>query len=109
MTIRKNADGVVLLEGDCVLEEAEELQRLLLDDPRPAVDWRACTAAHTAVIQVLLVARAALHGPPEGEFLRAFVDPLLQPDGRAANAGVDKARMPAHRSLLPIRKGHSFR
>jgi hypothetical protein len=80
MTIRMGADGVILLEGDCLLEEAEELLRHLLVDPRPAVDWRACTAAHTAVLQVLLAARPALRGPPEGEFLRMFVDAVVQSD-----------------------------
>jgi hypothetical protein len=81
MTIRMGADGVILLEGDCLLEEAEELLRHLLVDPRPAVDWRACTAAHTAVIQVLLAARPVLRGPPEGEFLRMFVEAVVRSDG----------------------------
>jgi len=85
MTIRKGADGVILLEGDCPLEEAEELLRHLLVDPRPAVDWRACTAAHTAVIQILLAARPMLRGPPEGEFLRAFIDVVLQSDDHGSN------------------------
>lgn len=84
MTIRKGTDGVILLEGDCLLEEAEELLRHLLVDPRPAVDWRACTAAHTAVIQVLLAARPVLRGPPEGEFLRIFIDAFLTSDGHGS-------------------------
>jgi hypothetical protein len=88
MTIRKDSEGVILLEGDCLLEEAEELLRHLLVDPRPAVDWRACTAAHTAVIQVLLAARPALRGPPAGEFLRLFVDAVVHSDGLGSKDNV---------------------
>ena len=105
MTIRIAADGVVLLDGICLLEEAEELQRLLLADQRPAVDWRACTAAHTAVIQVLLAARPVLRGPPEGEFLRSFIDVVLQSDAQNGSTAFDKAKMPGDKSLPPLQEG----
>lgn len=81
MTIRVAADGSIALEGICPLEDAEELQRHLLADPRAIVDWRACVAAHTAVIQILLAAKPVLKGPPEGEFLRRYIAGVLQPVG----------------------------
>jgi hypothetical protein len=46
--------------------------------PGAVVDWRRCDAAHTAVIQVLLAARAQVLGPPRGEWLRSFVEPAIK-------------------------------
>ncbi len=70
-------DGIVLLEGDCSLEDAEPLLRLLAEAPTPPVDWRNCETAHAAVIQVLLAARPVLNGPPRGLFLSGLVEPAL--------------------------------
>ena len=77
MTIRISEDGTIRLEGQCSIEDAEPLQRHLLANARAAVDWTACDTAHTAIIQILLVARPALRGPPRGEFLRLHAQPLL--------------------------------
>jgi hypothetical protein len=81
MTVRSAADGSIRLEGDCTIEDAEPLQRLLLTAPEATLDWRTCTAAHTAVVQILLAARPALRGPPDSAFLRDWIEPLLQPSG----------------------------
>ena len=78
MTVRLSPDGVVLLEGACPIEDAEPLQRLLLASPAATLDWRACTAAHTGVIQVLLVAKPVLVGPPDDALLAAWVEPILK-------------------------------
>ena len=78
MTVRVSTDGTIELGGICPIEDAETLQRHLLDMPGAVVDWRACVQAHTAVIQVLVASRAKLTGPPAGEFLRTRLDPLLQ-------------------------------
>ena len=77
MTIQVSADGTIALEGDCPIEDAERLQRELLAHPSAALDWRACRAAHTAVVQILMVARRPLVGPPASGFLRTHVEPLL--------------------------------
>lgn len=77
MSVRLGDGGMILLEGECVLEEAEVLLGHLLTLPQAAVDWRACEAAHTAVVQVLLASSAPVQGPPRGEFLRHRVEPLL--------------------------------
>ena len=85
MTVRLSPDGVVLLEGACPIEDAEPLQRLLLAAHATTLDWRACTAAHTGVIQVLLAAKPALIGPPDDAFLAKWISPILQ--RAAAGAG----------------------
>ena len=78
MTLRVSADGTIELDGVCAIEDAEKLQQYLLADPEAAVDWRSCAGAHTAVIQILLAAKPVVRGPPESEFLRSHIDPLLK-------------------------------
>jgi hypothetical protein len=58
------ADGVIILEGACPVDEAESLLELLLANPGAPVDWSACGHLHTAVVQVLLAARPAMEGEP---------------------------------------------
>ena len=67
-----------MLEGSCPSEDADALVQHLLANPGAVVDWRACEAAHSAVIQVLMAAKPRLVGPPAGEALRAWVEPSLQ-------------------------------
>jgi hypothetical protein len=69
--------GTIELQGACDLEDAEKLLQYLIDSPQATVDWRACTAAHTAVVQVLLAARPTFRGPPKGDFLRQHIEPLV--------------------------------
>jgi hypothetical protein len=77
LTVKLSADGTIELEGRCTLEDAEVLQRELLAHAGATVDWRACHAAHTAVVQVLIAARPPIVGPPASDFLRMHVEPLL--------------------------------
>jgi hypothetical protein len=77
MTVRLNDDGAIVLEGICPAEDAEPLQRLLLEHPGAAVDWRMCDEVHTAVLQVLLAARPSIKGPPRAAFLQHFIGPAL--------------------------------
>ena len=79
MTIRLSADGTIELHGICPLEDAERLQHYLIADAKAAVDWRSCSGAHTSVIQILLAVRPVLHGPPDSDFLRDCIAPLLKP------------------------------
>ena len=78
MTVRSSAQGSIVLEGACPSEDADALVQHLLASPEAAVDWRACEAAHSAVIQVLMAAKRRLVGPPAGEALRAWVEPSLR-------------------------------
>lgn len=77
MTIRQAGSGVIELEGECAVEEADALLQQLLANPAAVVDWERCDQAHTAVIQVLLLARPPLRGIPRGTALREWVYPLL--------------------------------
>ena len=79
MTIRLTADGTIELDGVCPLEDGEKLQQFLISDPDATVDWRACAAAHAAVIQILLAVKPDLRGPAGSDFLRNHIEPLLQP------------------------------
>ena len=77
MTVRSTEHGHIALEGACPSEDADALVQLLLTRPGTTVDWRACEAAHSAVIQVLMAAKPRLLGPPSGESLRKWVEPNL--------------------------------
>jgi len=68
---------VVLLEGECPVEEAEALLEALLANPGAPVDWSGCDDLHTAVFQVLMAARPALRGSPRDPFLRRWAAPAL--------------------------------
>jgi hypothetical protein len=73
MTVRSTADGKIVLEGSCPHEEAETLLQHLIGTPEASVDLRACDFAHTAVVQVLLVCKPKLLGPPRSGSLRQWV------------------------------------
>ena len=77
MTVSIASDGTIQLEGECPSEDAETLLQHLSAHPGAVVDWRACEAAHTAVIQVLLAARPKLAGPPRDISLRDWVVPAV--------------------------------
>ncbi len=77
MTIHLAANGTMELKGNCPVEDAELLLQQLAANPRAVVDWSACESAHSAVIQVLLVAGAVPKGIAMHPFLRDRVAPLL--------------------------------
>ena len=77
MSVRLAPTGVIELEGVCTSEDAEVLLQHLLAVPDAVIDWEACESAHTAVIQVLLLAKPTLRGVPKGAALRDWVHPLL--------------------------------
>jgi hypothetical protein len=63
--IRTGPD-TIRLEGDCPVEDAETLLSALLAAPAAEPDLGGATHIHTAVFQVLLAARRAVHGAPQG-------------------------------------------
>jgi hypothetical protein len=81
MTVRISVNGSVEMSGVCPVEDAEILLQFLLSAPNAPVDWSLCESAHTAVIQVLLVAEARLQGTPKNVFLKDHVGPLLENAG----------------------------
>ncbi len=76
MTVRFEA-GVVFLEGECPVDEAETLLEILQANPGVPVDWTGCRHAHTALLQVLMAARAVTQGEPEDAFLRTWGERFL--------------------------------
>lgn len=76
MSVRQEG-GVVFLEGDCPVEDAEPLLAALLGGGPPVVDWSGCASLHTAVLQVLLAVRPELRGSPGEAFLQKWVRPIL--------------------------------
>ncbi len=77
MTVQLAPDGVIALSGRCGAEDAEVLQGHLLAAPDSSVEWSACQHLHSAVLQVLLIAKPRLRGVPPSAFLRTHVEPLL--------------------------------
>jgi hypothetical protein len=78
MTVKLSADGSAELVGFCPVEDAETLLQHLLGKPGAAIKWNACEGAHTALIQVLLVARAMPVDTPNNAFLSEHIGPLLR-------------------------------
>jgi hypothetical protein len=77
MTVCRSDSGVIALQGDCPIEDAEPLLQLLLAEPDAALDWTACDHAHAAVLQIVLAAAPVVIGPPRGDFLRDHIAPTL--------------------------------
>jgi hypothetical protein len=73
MTVTLADAATITLAGACSIEDAEPLLQLLLANPQARVDWRACDHAHGAVVQILLIAKAEVLGPPRGAFLADFI------------------------------------
>ncbi len=77
MSIRV-AGNVILLEGQCGLDDAERLLRVLLEASEAPIDWHNCADAHTAVIQLLVIAGREIRGTPRSDFLKDKIAPLLR-------------------------------
>jgi hypothetical protein len=83
MTVRVDNEGVIILAGDCPVEDAETLLEHLQGGRDAPVDWSGCTALHTAVLQVLMAAKPKLLGECGDEFVRTWA--LIAPrDGVTA-------------------------
>jgi hypothetical protein len=59
MSVTRDRDGTIVLEGACPVEDAEPLLQLLQGTPSGSLDWTRCSHLHTAVLQVILAARIA--------------------------------------------------
>jgi len=82
MPIRFEAD-VAVFEGACAVDEVMDLAGWLdgrgLDGQGGArVDLGRCTGLHTALLQLLMAARAEVAVEPEDGFLRGRVVPVLR-------------------------------
>lgn len=77
MTVALSPDGMILLEGACGAEDADQLLQLMLSAPDAVVDWRRCGSAHSAVLQVLMAAQPRVLGPPMDPTLAGRIAPAL--------------------------------
>lgn len=68
MTVRV-ADGVILLEGHCPVEDAEPLLVALRETAAPRVDLSHVGQLHMAVAQLLLAVRPLVLVPPSERFI----------------------------------------
>jgi hypothetical protein len=64
MSVKVPERDLIVLDGHCPSEDAENLLQRLLVAPAATVDLRTCEELHTAVIQVLLAAAPVLRLPP---------------------------------------------
>jgi hypothetical protein len=62
VSVRRDDDGSILLEGVCAAEDAESLLQLLQATPEAPLDWTQSNHLHTAVLPVILAARPKLVG-----------------------------------------------
>ena len=83
MTVRLDNAGVIILAGECPVEDAETLLEHLQARRDGPVDWSGCTALHTAVLQILMAARPKLLGECGDGFVRTW-GAIAPRDGVAA-------------------------
>lgn len=80
-------NGVLRLQGDCQVEEAETLVGLLQSAGASSVDLSQCRHLHSALVQALLAFRVRIVGESQTPFIRDFVAPALDLAGRVAAEG----------------------
>lgn len=64
-------------QNTCTVEEALPLLEFLNKAKAPKVDLAACTYLHTALLQLLLMARPRISAPPSDPVVARWVGPLL--------------------------------
>ena len=73
MSVRRGENGTIVLEGLCPAEDAETLLQMLHTSPQARLDWTRCERLHTAVLQVILVARSVPAGPCGDPWIERWV------------------------------------
>jgi hypothetical protein len=74
VSVRRQEDGTILLEGHCPVEDAESLLQMLQATPKVPLNWVQCTCLHTSVLQVILAAPTRRHGPCGDPWVRQWVE-----------------------------------
>ncbi len=67
------ADGVIWLDGRCLVEDAETLLLAIQQDSEAPVDIAGVQRLHLAVLQVLLVLKPKLRGTASNAFLARHI------------------------------------
>ena len=81
MTVRRRDSGTVILDGECLVEDAEALLQLLTTMPGAALDWTQCRRLHTAVLQVVLASGSVPAGPCGDAWVAQWLAPKLSQKG----------------------------
>ena len=76
MSVRLDGN-IIVLEGQCRVEDAEPLLRWLQADPGRIIDLADAEHLHTAVFQVLMALKPGLRGTARDAFLRDWITPAL--------------------------------
>ncbi len=76
MSVRLDGN-VIILEGQCRVEDAEPLLGWLQADRGRTVDLAAAEHLHAAVLQVLMALQPAVRGTARDAFLRDWITPAL--------------------------------
>lgn len=71
MSVRLEGD-IIVLEGDCFIEDAETLTSLL-QSPSRQVDVSQCRVLHTALLQAMLAFRPDIIGHMQDETMGAVI------------------------------------
>ncbi|MBA1157438.1 hypothetical protein H0S73_15025 [Microvirga sp. Marseille-Q2068] len=85
MSARLNGE-VILLEGQCRVEDAEPLLAWLQANRNRIVDLTNAEHLHGAVFQILMALKPAIRGEGKDAFLRDWLTPVLtaaKPPGQA--------------------------
>lgn len=77
MTVRIEGN-VIHLEGQCRVEEAEDLLVALQEGNDIVVDVRQLSRLHLSLAQILIAVRPTLCGAPTDPFLRDWLLPLMR-------------------------------
>ena len=77
MTVHREDNGAIVLDGACPVEDAEPLLQLLQTMPAAEVDWRRCRQLHTAVLQLVLASGRAPIGPCGDAWVEQWLGPKL--------------------------------
>jgi hypothetical protein len=62
MTVRRDDNGVIVLEGVCPVEDAEPLLQMLQAMPTADIDWQSCHQLRTAVLQLVVATPGSRNG-----------------------------------------------
>ena len=76
MSVRLDGN-VIILEGQCRVEDAEPLLGWLQADRGRTVDLTDAEHLHAAVLQVLMALQPAVRGTARDDFLRDWITPAL--------------------------------
>jgi hypothetical protein len=83
LSIHRNYEGIVVLDGVCAVEDAESLLQILQATPGATVDWTQCRQLHTAVLQVIMASGNNPIGPCGDVWVQQWLAPKM-PQKRTA-------------------------